>query len=166
MSNYFITWTIDDDEAGTPQQAARNALARMHQATVGDPAAANTFTVLDRQADRVHHVDLGSPDSALNLEYSHWPRPDGLKMTLDQATAAADHDGRLTLRVRIDIEQYMYGYAMFLSGSGGEDHFDQMHHQALDFGVPHDCSQQIIEVDDTDFLVEYSTVISDFLTQP
>lgn len=165
MSDYAINWTIDDDEADTPEQAARSALETMRRARVGDPVAANAFTVIDRETDSVHHVDLGSPESPLRLEYVHWPRPDGARMSPEQALKAAGDHRRLTLRVRIDIEQYMYGYAMFLSGSGGEDHFDQMHHQALDFGAPHDCSQILLEIDGSDFLVEYSTDLSPFLGQ-
>ncbi|ANA86492.1 hypothetical protein BH762_gp026 [Gordonia phage OneUp] len=61
MSNYIVTWEIDDEDTGSPIDAAIAALNVIRGTFVGDPDGANVFTVTDVDAGGVKYlVDLGN----------------------------------------------------------------------------------------------------------
>lgn len=168
-NDFQVSWTIDDQDSVEPEAAAHEALRTLHDAFAGDSGAANVFTVVDRVRDQIHSVDLGDPDGPNNGVVTIWPRPEGQRFETrlgpKDARHVADETGRISLRVRIDQDQYLAGHAMFLSGSGGDDHFDTLHHEALSFGIPTDPDATIVSVDGNDFLVDYSTDLSEFFDQ-
>jgi len=157
--DYQVSWTNDDAESTSPEAAAHEALRALHDAFAGDSGALNVFTVVDRRLDQVHRIDLGDPDGPENSVTTVWPRPEGTRFETRLNPVDARHlvgeDGFAALRVRIDQELYLSGYAMFLSGSGGDDHWGYLHHEAFSFGTPYDCTAEIVAVDGSDFLVDY-----------
>ncbi len=169
-SDFQVTWTIQDTASTTPEAAAHEALRTLHDTFAGDQDAPALFQVVDRKADQVHQIDLGDPEGPGNSVTTVWPRPEGTRFQTRLGPADArylvDDHGFLTLLVRVDQEAYFAGHAMFASGSGGDDHFDLLHHSALSFGMPYGPSADIVAVDQDCFLVEYTTDLSEFLNTP
>ena len=165
-NDFSVSWQIDGDQSDSPEAAAHEALRTLHETFAGIADDPNVFVVTDHVADKIHTIDLGEPDSSRNHVVAIWPRPQGQRfesrLNATDAKYLLDDAGFLTLRVRIDQETYLSGYAMFLSGSGGDDHFDALHNEALSFGVPTDCDATIVSVDGDDFLVDYRTDLSEF----
>lgn len=163
---YEVSWHISLD-AASPESAAHEALRTLHDTFAGDPDSPNVFTVVDTAADIEHHTDLGDEENSSQVAI--WPRPDRYRFEprLNPADARlmAGDDRRVSLRVRIDQDRYLEGHAMFLSGSGGDDHFDYLHAEAFSFGCPHDPTTEIVAVNGADFLVDYSTVLTDEILQ-
>lgn len=162
-TNFTVRWEITDNLSPTAEVAAHEALRTLHDTYAGDPGSPNVFTVIDNDADVVHTIDLSDVDGPGNAHISVWPRPEGHRftptLTIADARYVANANGFTTLRVRVDQEQYMAAYAMFLSGSGGDDHFDLLHRHVFDFGLPYDAEAQIVAVDGSEFLVDYTTNI-------
>lgn len=167
---FLVTWEIDDDDSTTPEQAARTALDILNDTRAGDPDGANCFRVTDRLRDQIHEIDLGGSDDDYT-HLSHWPRPAGARLepTLNETDAACmiNSHGQATVRVRIDRGDYLDGYAEFAAGlimpSEQITHHDKLHDLAFAFGYPNDAHDEIVAVDGTDFLVDYTTDLSDFL---
>lgn len=169
---FLVTWeiNIDDDEASTPEQAALSALEIVNEARPGDPEGANCFHVTDTVTDQIHLIDLGgNPDD--HTRVSHWPRPIGsrLEPVLNETDAACliDHRGHATLRVRISKEDFLSGFAEYSSGliaqSEQVSHFDKLHELAYSFGEPANPAINVVGVDGSDFLVDYTTDLSPYL---
>lgn len=167
---FLVTWQIDDNDSATPEQAARTALEVLNNTRPGDGEGANCFEVTDRQLDRVHLIDLGGSADDYSRT-SHWPRPSGdpdaTRLDKRAGAAAANALGWATVRVRIDIQDYLDGYAEFATGmimpSEQITHHDKLHDLAFSFGAPVGAADEIVAVDGTDFLVDYTTDLTDFL---
>ena len=168
-SSFLVQWTIDDEDSADPEAAAHSALRTLHDAFAGDAGAANVFTVIDRRSDQVHVVDLGDLEGPLNRVTTVWPRPEGqrfqARLNATDARAMIGENGFATLRVRIGKEEFLDGYAEFLSATGDQDHFDALHDLAYSFGMPYDASAEIVSVDGDDFLVDYTTDIATALRE-
>lgn len=84
-------------------------------------------------------------------------------LSRERAEALKDSpsDLHVTVRVRVDQQAYVEGYAAFVAGDDS-DHFDLMHEIAFDFGIPHGPTSEIIGVDGDDLIVEYTTDLVDF----
>lgn len=163
---FTVSWSIDSLDATSPEEAAHEALRTLHETFAGMPESANVFEVYDPRKDVYHTVDLGDPDSPVNTRVAIWPRPEGARASArlnwtDAKYLRAPGSDHITVRVAVDIEEYLAGYAMFLSGSGGDDHFDVCHSEALTFGIATDCSAEIVAVRGSTFLVDYTTAISE-----
>ncbi|ANA86670.1 hypothetical protein SEA_CUCURBITA_172 [Gordonia phage Cucurbita] len=58
--SYVVTWNIDNDDAGSPIDAATSALGVLRRTYMGDPDGANVFEVLDTETGKKFRVDLGA----------------------------------------------------------------------------------------------------------
>lgn len=168
---YLVSWNIDDDDSTTPLQAAQSALRLLHNTYYSNPDDANVFTVVDTAKDLTHEIDLGDSESEVNLTRAIWPRPAGARaesrLNAVDARYLATKDRRVNLLVRVDQEEYLAHYAMYLSGSGGDDHFDLLHNSAFSFGVTYDSSAEIVSVDPatSTFVVRYDTELVDIIRE-
>lgn len=167
-NNFKVFWTIDNDFSNSPGSAAAAALDSMRSAAIGDSGAANCFVVVDRNRDQIHTVDLGYSCDVHDTVVTIWPRPQGQRFEPRlgpvDARVMVNAIGEIELNVRIDQQTYLEGHAMFLSGSDGDDHLDQIHHSALSFGSPRNADATIVSVDNDDFIVTYRTDLSTFFT--
>lgn len=168
MPTYTAAWSLDGIEADNHRDAAHEALRILHDTFAGTDGCPNVFTITDSDKDIIEVVNLADEDSDINKHWAIWPRPAGARFeaTLNPVDARAllDTDGNVTLVVRIDQEHYLEGHAMYLSGSGGDDHFNYLHDEVFSFGQPYDPSAEIVGIDGDDFLVEYTTNIATQLT--
>lgn len=60
MPHYRVTWTYDDVDAETPEDAARWCLARIRAAD----SVVTCFTVVNLWTDEITVIDVGDPDHA------------------------------------------------------------------------------------------------------
>lgn len=126
----------------------------------------------DRLADLVHRLIPGShtlDNTALDAQVTDFEWDDAgdeprLPMSAEQARQLTDDDGRITLVTTIDQDTYFAG-VIGSTTQGADTAEDYVHHQVFDFGLPYDCSLNIIAVSGSDFVVTYSTDLTDALTE-
>lgn len=76
MARYLITWAIDYDDDGTPEEAARWALNRItHPGSI-----AHVFDVIEPSGVK-HHIDLDQPEESY-VDLTAVARPTAMKSTI------------------------------------------------------------------------------------
>src|SRR5699024_4405670 len=91
---------------------------------------------------------------------------DPLPLGPDQVRAVLETDPRLTgdITVVLTVSQDDMRAAVLASAKNLEyDEHDLLHDAAFSFGLPHDSRATILAVSGEDFIVEYTTNISEYL---
>lgn len=85
-----------------------------------------------------------------------------LPLDSDRAEALMDRDGFVTVILLLDQDNYL-GYVVASATKGATTPEDYAHDTAFSFGIPNDCSAEIIGVSGSNFIVSYTTHIREQL---
>lgn len=130
-----------------------------------DTSAAQTdaqIKELIRRIPGTHLVDSAVFEAQINdFEWGTEDLPT-LPMGQQHARALIDDEGFTTAIIAIDQQDYLDAQ-IYSQTEGADTHEDIVHRQVFSFGLPHECTTRIIAVQGDDFIISYTTKITEFL---
>lgn len=87
-----------------------------------------------------------------------------LPLDADDAQMLVDDQGFLTIVTTVDQDEFMTQRAYGMTTEGADDEHDLLHNTVFSFGLPYDATTLILAVQGTDFVVQYTTKIGEFIS--
>lgn len=103
-------------------------------------------------------IDGNSP----TFDFSEIVNSSELPLDSDKAENLMDRDGFVTVTLLLDQDNY-FSHIIAAATGGASTPEDYAHDAAFSFGIPNDCSAEIIGVSGSSFIVSYTTHIREFL---
>lgn len=140
-TKHILTLAIDDACDIPTEQLAQ----MLHRLIPGSHALSDTEVIAD-------------------LTDFEWDNDDGpvLPMSAEEATSFMDKDGFLTVVTTINQDIY-FEHAAYMNTYGADTHEDLTHRTIFTFGMPCDCSTEVIGLAEDNFIVSYTTNIAEVL---
>lgn len=129
-------------------------------------------TDIKQSTELIHRLIPGShginshDSSGADATFFEWDESDPLPLGRDQVRAVLTDNPRLTgdITVVLPVSQENMRAAVLASAKNLDyDEHDLVHDAAFSFGIPHDSHVTILAVSGEDFIVEYTTDISEYL---
>lgn len=108
---------------------------------------------------------LDSAELNADLTDFEWDDEEGLPqlpLSAEDVRGLMNEDGQITVVVAVNKDEYFEAVSKAAT-EGADTHEDLVHGELFDFGLPYDCTTKVLAVQGDDFIVSYTTRISEFI---